>query len=309
MTKNNFVSPSKYGVENKDGRSKIKKNFSEILIRQIVNTSIENIYKGETANIIKHLTSVKGPLNEEERNNVNINLFKLHAKKGSLKPDTLEKNINEALIRIEEVSKEDITKMPISQGNNTKLGKECATISFELALFCSGIDCQACGYCYAKQMECGSGKNRIQKNKIRQNRAWNELSDEDISNEMYKIMSKKCPTMRFCETGDVPNQELLDKLFRVINLTHQKLKADEKEHHFYIYSTRYDLDWSKKPDVLIVNASNDKMHQKVPDSNRFIAVESYEDIPDGAVVCSCNCIGCDYCSTLKGFTICELLRK
>ena len=82
---------------------------------------------------------------------------------------------------------------------------------------------------------------------------------------------------------------------------------------FYIYSTRHDLDWSKKPSNLILNASNEELFNKVPDANWFRVIDSFDNIPeeykdpDTLHICNCNCKACDYCATCTNTIIWEVL--
>ncbi|MBR6252669.1 MAG: hypothetical protein IKR04_02375 [Clostridia bacterium] len=116
--------------------------------------------------------------------------------------------------------------------------------------------------------------------------------------------------VRFCDTGDVPDQRTLDEIFETVRLTCKILEDHDLDTRgrFYIYSTRHDLDWSNKPAELTLNASNDKLFNMVPGANRFKAVDSFDDVPAGAYICSCNCKACDYCSKLNGEIIYEIKR-
>ena len=116
--------------------------------------------------------------------------------------------------------------------------------------------------------------------------------------------------IRFCDTGDVPDQTTLEELFETVRIAADILRENgyDPDGMFYMYSARNDLDWSNKPWELILNASNDELFEKVPDANRFHAVKSLDDVPADSYICSCNCKACDYCSKLRNTVIYELRR-
>ena len=199
--------------------------------------------------------------------------------------------------------------------NNSKLGKHWLYIAFELAWVCSGEahgGCQCPEYCYARRME-NTYKN-VRDRVLRSMNAWKHTSMEEKV-EFYTDWCKKHNGIRFCDTGDVTNQKLLEEIFELVREISNNLKEDgiNPDGKFYIYSTRADLDWSNKPWELVLNASNEKLYKKVPDANWFKVVESFDDIPEEYLdpmtlhICNCNCKACDYCAVCRNQVIWEIL--
>ena len=208
---------------------------------------------------------------------------------------------------------------PLRKDNgNSKLGKNWLYLAFQLAWTCSGNAlgyCQCPNECYAKHME--TTYKNVRDRVLRSMNAWQNTSRSERA-EFYTnwIINGDRKGIRFCDTGDVPNQETLDDIFELVreityNLT---VKGVIKLFgRFYIYSTRHDLDWSKKPSNLILNASNEELFNKVPDANWFRVIDSFDNIPeeykdpDTLHICNCNCKACDYCATCTNTIIWEVL--
>ena len=200
--------------------------------------------------------------------------------------------------------------------DNSKLGKKWMYVAFELAWLCSGDEhggCQCPKFCYARQME-RTYKN-VRDRVLKFMNAWeNHTVQEKIDFFYTKIMWNR-NGIRFCDTGDVTNQALLDEIFEVVRGISVKLRAAgvDPDGRFYIYSTRADLDWSDKPWELVLNASNEELYNKVPDANWFRVVTSFDAIPEEYLdpetlhICNCNCKCCDYCSVARGQIIWEVL--
>ena len=264
----------------------------------------------EAMTLIAHLTSCDNP-KHKERQGVNFDMVKINP----IRKISKETDQKMRQIVLPERAKstqwsKDFKPLP---NNNSKLGKSWAYVAFESAWECSGIECQCENICYAKHMEI-TYKNKT-KYLWQQFLWWCMTSNEDRADIISKwIMSKyaKKPRngIRFCDTGDVPDQRTLDEIFETVRLTCEILAAHsfDTRGRFYIYSTRHDLDWSNKPTELVLNASNDTLFRMVPGANRFKAVRSFDEIPAGAYICSCNCKACDYCSKLNGEVIYEIMR-
>lgn len=205
--------------------------------------------------------------------------------------------------------------------NNSKLGKGWIYLAFELAWVCSGEahgGCQCPEHCYAKRME--TVYKNVRDRVLRSMNAWNNTTMEEKIEFYTKWISNKRAKrprygIRFCDTGDITNQKLLNEIFELVRGVSAKLmeKGINPDGRFYIYSTRADLDWSNKPYELVLNASNEDLYNKVPDANWFRVVDSFEDIPeeykDPATlhICNCNCKACDYCSVCRNQVIFEVL--
>lgn len=218
-----------------------------------------------------------------------------------------------------------------SDNSNSKLGKKWLYFAFELANLCSGEahgGCQCPKYCYAKRME-NTYKN-VRDRVLKFANAWiNHTMEQklDFYEKWIITQPKRLDRngVRFCDTGDVTNQALLDEIFEFVRLMSDRLRARgiDVNGRFYIYSTRSDLDWSDKPDELILNASNFALFKKVPDANWFRVVNSFDEIPDAIAetlekegfeitmdmirICNCNCKSCDYCAVCRNKVIIEVL--
>ena len=209
-----------------------------------------------------------------------------------------------------------------SDNNNSKLGKGWIYLAFELAWVCSGEahgGCQCPEHCYAKRME--TTYKNVRDRVLRSMNAWQNTTMEEKVKFYTKWISYKGNLkrprngIRFCDTGDVTNQKLLDEIFELVRGISKELlkKGINPDGRFYIYSTRADLDWSNKPYELVLNASNKELYNKVPDANWFRVVESFDDIPEECQdpatlhICNCNCKACDYCSVCRNQIIFEVL--
>lgn len=211
---------------------------------------------------------------------------------------------------------------PLRSETNSKLGNHWTLTAFELAWLCSGDahgGCQCPEFCYAKRME-GTYKN-TRTRVLKFMNAWkNHSFDEKVQYYTNIILNNK-NGIRFCDTGDVTNQQLLDEIFKLVRAISKNLKELDINPigRFYIYSTRADLDWSNKPWELILNASNKELYEKVPDANWFRVIKSFDEIEeqckkDGIKydtntlhICNCNCKACDYCSICRNQIIWEIL--
>ena len=213
----------------------------------------------------------------------------------------------------------------IGDDQNSKLGKKWFYLAFELAWMCSGQRyglCQCPDVCYAKHME--TTYKNVRDRVMKRMNAWATHTTQEKIDFFYKKIMYDRNGMRFCDTGDVPDQETLEEIFEIVNGIVKKMKnkgmSDKDiDGRFYIYSARYDLDWSNKPYWLVLNASNEKLYRKVEDANWFRAIESfemiekeYEDLPEEydietLHICNCNCKCCDYCSICRGQIVWEII--
>ena len=229
----------------------------------------------------------------------------------------LDKDMSWFVVKEEEVSYfNEHGFFPLRYETNSKLGKYWTLTAFELAWLCSGDahgGCQCPEFCYAKRME-GTYKN-TRTRVLKFMNAWkNHTFDEKVTFYTNIILNDK-NGVRFCDTGDVTNQEMLDEIFALVRNVSKNLREYNIDPigRFYIYSTRADLDWSNKPWELILNASNEELFNKVPDANWFRVVKSFDDIPEEYLdpetlhICNCNCKACDYCSICRNKVIWEIL--
>lgn len=139
-----------------------------------------------------------------------------------------------------------------------------------------------------------------------------DLPAEVIASDMVEFIKDGHRGVRFCDTGGIPDQAMLDKIFAAVDLAAVKLLMEDIDPagRFYIYATRYDLDWSGRSEYLQVNASNKRLHDMIPGSNYFKIMgqdedgnEIDEEEDEERLFCSCNCEACDYCPSGVGETI------
>lgn len=206
---------------------------------------------------------------------------------------------------------------PLREANdNSKLGKKWLYWAYEYAWLCSGEangGCQCPKFCYAKKME--YSKPVIRHRIYKMMNAWNNHTIEEKIEFFTNWIMKGNYGVRFCDTGDVPNQSTLNEIFEIVKGVSKNLKENNinTDGRFYIYSTRADLDWNDKPWELVLNASNQALFEKVPDANWFRVVDSWDDIPEEdrnpktLHICNCNCKACDYCCVCRNTVIWEVL--
>jgi hypothetical protein len=154
------------------------------------------------------------------------------------------------------------------------------------------IDCM--NNCYAKKAE------RMYRN-TRESRArnLNDSKRKDFTNKMIGLIKKKkSKYIRIHESGDFYSKIYLDKWIDICN------KFPRKK--FLAYTQSYDLDWSKKPDNLIVYWSVWPDSKNVPKNGGRI--NSYKNKPNGFKCkkghgTKITCDKCLYCFEGKGDVI------
>lgn len=189
--------------------------------------------------------------------------------------------------------------------NNSKLGPEWSYVALETGWECCAIGCQCKDICYARKMELGQGGQGICNRVWRQQAQMRNLPVATIAADMVEFVKAGNRGVRFCDTGGIPNQTMLDKVFASVDLAAKMLLAEgiNPTGRFYIYATRFDLDWSGRSEFLQINASNERLHKMIPESNYFKIMDGDEEEDDDRLFCSCNCEACDYCSAGSGETI------
>ena len=125
----------------------------------------------------------------------------------------------------------------VSQGN---LRMDFPTFSLPSHITCpkSTPDCRK--FCYAAKAE------RMYAN-VRESRKNNleETMKDTFEKDMIElILDSKAEFFRIHESGEFYNQNYLDKWLRICSFLEGTT--------FLVYTTRWDLDWSKRPDNLIV---------------------------------------------------------
>ncbi len=183
-------------------------------------------------------------------------------------------------------------KLKYSIGRNRKVGSDTVIINI-----CSAHDCPARkkGLCQLpSDVKCYALKAERYPNVINfrkeQEKVWDELSAEEIAEEIKKLKGKeykdtytkeknKLKYVRLNEAGDFRNQDDVDKASKIAELLKGILKV-------YTYTARSDLDFSETSSNLVVNGSGFMV------DNEFKAVE---EIDESKTKCNGDCRECDLC--------------
>jgi len=157
--------------------------------------------------------------------------------------------------------------LPLKRGNK-KIGKDTIILNFETALFCSANRLNLCkvrDICYSLRSEIFHYNSTIQYRR-RQELFFKYYDSFSIAQEIKKYVDINCYNIeyvRFSEGGDFPDQNLLNKFIGVCELLPQFI--------FYGYTSRSDLDFSKRPNNMIVNGSGFMI------DNSFTVVNEFND--------------------------------
>jgi len=177
-----------------------------------------------------------------------------------------------------------ILKDYISAGN-TKINDRTAIFNMNSAHDCPNYGTREngeskTGYCQVPKEECYaavaediySGPLAYRR---RQEYLWDSMPPELWAKAFRSLNSRKrkpFDTIRFSEAGDFRSDEDI----RRVNIISGMLDVD-----VYTYSASHKLNWDLAENFT-VNASNDRADYG---DRRYVAVESPEDIPDGAIRC------------------------
>ena len=296
-----FKNINVYGRNLKDGR------------RMFINDAIDGLQPA--ADLIRLMTSCQNNiLTRPQKRNINKLTHKVsYSKVGNISRKTEEKmarNIPAWRKEFEEIDwidkkGADVWKHLELPTDNSKLGPEWTYVALETGWECCALGCQCKKICYARKMEAGQTGKGIVMRVWRQQKQMRDLPVEVIASDMVEFIKTGKRGVRFCDTGGIPDQDMLDKIFDAVDLAAQMLIMDgiDPTGRFYIYATRYDLDWSNRPKYLQVNASNKKLHEMIEGSNYFKIMEDDEEEDEERLFCSCNCEACDYCPCGEGETI------
>ena len=288
--------------------------------RMFINDAIDGLQPA--ADLVRLMTSCKNDiLTRPQKRNINKLTHKVsYSKVGDISNKTeakMARNIPLWRKEFEEtdwISKKgpdvwDHLELPV---DNSKLGPEWTYVALETGWECMALGCQCRKICYARKMEAGQTGKGIVMRVWRQQKQMRDLPVEVIASDMVDFVEDGHRGVRFCDTGGIPDQAMLDKVFDAVDLAARMLLMDgfNPAGRFYIYATRYDLDWSGRPEYLQINASNKRLHDMIPGSNYFKIMgqdeegnKIDEEEDEERLFCSCNCEACDYCPCGEGETI------
>ena len=285
-----------YGRNLEDGR------------RMFINDAIDGLQPA--ADLIRLMTSCKNNiLTRPQKRNINKLTHKIEAHKpAKISQKSVKRmahDIPKWMKEFQEQHESTIWEHLELPTNNSKLGPEWSYVALETGWECCAIGCQCKKICYARKMELGQGGQGICNRVWRQQAQMRNLSAATIAIDMVEFVKAGNRGVRFCDTGGIPDQAMLDKVFESVDLAAEMLLAEgiDPTGRFYIYATRYDLDWSGRSKYLQINASNETLHKMIPGSNYFKIMDDDEEEDENRLFCSCNCEACDYCSAGSGETI------
>lgn len=291
-----FKNVNVYGRNLKDG------------YRMFINDAIDGLQPA--ADLVRLMTSCQNDiLTRSQKRNINKLTHKVeHTRPSKISQKNIDRMAHDIPKWMKEFQKEygsttwEHLELPT---NNSKLGPEWSYVALETGWECCAIGCQCKDICYARKMEFGQGGQGICNRVWRQQAQMRSLPAATIAMDMAEFVKAGNRGVRFCDTGGIPDQAMLDKVFESVNLAAEILLAEgiDPAGRFYIYATRFDLDWSGRSEFLQINASNEKLHEMIPESNYFKIIDGSEEEDDNRLFCSCNCEACDYCSAGSGETI------
>lgn len=285
-----------YGRNLQDGR------------RMFINDAIDGLQPA--ADLIRLMTSCKNDiLTRPQKRNINKLTHKIEAhepaKISQKSVDRMARDIPKWMTEFREQHGSTSWEHLELPTNNSKLGPEWSYVALETGWECIALGCQCKNICYARKMELGQGGQGICNRVWRQQAQMRNLPAATIAADMVEFVKAGHRGVRFCDTGGIPDQAMLDKVFESVDLATKMLMAESLDPagRFYIYATRYDLDWSGRPKYLQINASNKELHDMIPESNYFKIMKHNTKEDEERLFCSCNCEACDYCSEGSGETI------
>lgn len=291
-----FKNVNVYGRNLKDG------------YRMFINDAIDGLQPA--ADLVRLMTSCQNNiLTRSQKRNINKLTHKVeHTRPSRISQKNIDRMAHDIPKWMKEFQKEyesttwEHLELPT---NNSKLGPEWSYVALETGWECCAIGCQCKDICYARKMEFGRGGQGICNRVWRQQAQMRNLPAATIAADMVEFVKAGNRGVRFCDTGGIPNQAMLDKVFESVDLAAEMLLAEgiDPAGRFYIYATRFDLDWSGRSKFLQINASNERLHKMIPESNYFKIMDGSEEEDDDRLFCSCNCEACDYCSAGSGETI------
>lgn len=167
-------------------------------------------------------------------------------------------------------------KKLLSKGCNRKLAKDVGVLNLPRGITCPGKTPVCDSVCYANKAErmYKSARDSRQANLVLSRRP---DFDKQLIQEVHSGGYAK---VRLHESGDVYNQEYLDKLIRAVRGC-PKTK-------FLMYSKSFHLDWSAAPDNLVIYWSVDPStpRGKIPAKGRYAhLVLKGGPIPAGTKTC------------------------
>lgn len=181
--------------------------------------------------------------------------------------------------------------MLVTHGNR-KLAKDTLIFNITSATNCKSRElglCQIPDRCYALRDEKRwLGEKGTLQFRERQTIEWDSKIPMELaiglSYEIARHYKPMIKYIRFSEAGDFRDQNDVNKLIDLANI----IKSIRPYIIFYGYTARSDLDFSNRPDNLIVNGSGFMI------DNSFTVINK-EDKDKYPLICPMDCHNCDLC--------------
>lgn len=190
---------------------------------------------------------------------------------------------------------------------NFKLPESTAIVNLGTWFNCSGRTegfCDICVECYDKCKEVMFKK--IIKARLEQELFFRVNSASTIAEYIIReICAFNCKEskplidkIRFCEVGELRNQEDLEKVVEISNIVYEALNIES-----YIYTHNKYLNFDIDRPHLTVNGSGFMV------DNEYRVIHKGEEVKEKHFDCLCDCkAGCDVCTRKLGIIIVEELR-
>lgn len=195
-------------------------------------------------------------------------------------------------------------KFHIAYGNY-KLPKTTAIVNLGSWFNCPGrVEgfCEICERCYDKSKEVmfkKISKARYEQEVFMRSHNAEEIADKIISSIKYQIFNgNNVKQIRFCEVGELRNQDDLEKIRDVSDIIYIKLNIKS-----YIYTHNKYLNFNIDHPNLTINGSGFMV------DNEYRVLEKNETCNEDHYDCLCDCKnGCNICANKHGIIITEEVR-
>lgn len=190
---------------------------------------------------------------------------------------------------------------------NFKLPESTAIINLGTWFNCSGRTegfCDICVECYDKCKEVmfkKITKSRLEQELFFRSNSAKTIADyaiREIKSQNARPSKPLVDKIRFCEVGELRNQEDLEKVIRISNIVYESLEIES-----YIYTHNKYLNFDIDRPYLTINGSGFMV------DNEYRVINKGEVVEEEHYDCLCDCKGgCDICTRKLGLLIVEELR-
>lgn len=185
--------------------------------------------------------------------------------------------------------------LKVSNGNR-KIGEDTLILNMNAAMDCPSRKLGSCPLkdpkkCYALKAE--RLYPQVLPYRRKQQTYWKANDAETIAQDLMaqmRLTPADIKYLRFSESGDFEKQEDVDKMVDIANVL-----VDNTDVVVYGYTARHDLDFSNRPENMVVTGSGFML------DNNFVTVDQFND--DTVFRCPGNCRVCNMCKEKKERTI------